>query len=199
MHSSLVASPSAAAAGLVKVTRAVRLPPSPPFQDGPARPGRPSPPPALAWPRRIPHQTLTADYRRCCWNKRSCVRRPEQIPGSNTGGAGRRTESREASWRSAHCGSRGRPSRSGTERRAGWGGGRVTLQPQPRSRADPPDPDRLPMTEGRESFLLLVALTLSTGPPGRRINPGPDPPDIFHQEARVLSPTSVLLWLCGNC
>lgn len=57
--SSLAASPSAAAAGLVKVTRAVRLPPNPPSQDGPARPGRSSPPPALVWPRRIPHLPQT--------------------------------------------------------------------------------------------------------------------------------------------
>lgn len=74
-----------------------------------------------------------------------------------------------------------------------------TLQPQPRTQADPPDPDRLPMTEGRESFLVLVEVTSSTGPPGRRIKPGPGPPEVFHQEARVLSLTSVLLWLCANC
>lgn len=73
------------------------------------------------------------------------------------------------------------------------------LQPQPRNRADPPDPDMLPMREERASFLVLLAVSSPTGPPGRRIKPGPDPPEVFHQKATVLSPTSVLLWLCGNC
>lgn len=50
--SSPVASPSA---GLLKVTRAVRLPANSPSQEGPAGPGRPSLPPVLAWPRSGSH------------------------------------------------------------------------------------------------------------------------------------------------
>lgn len=131
MHSSPVASPSA---GLVKVTRAVRLPPNPPSQDGPAGPGRPSLPPVLAWPRSGSHTRhfppSVGDA--AGMSERSCGRRRRSGSGTQipAGRGGWRSPGKRASAPPT-AGARRRPPPLRTGSRAVRGGGRAHFNRTP--------------------------------------------------------------------
>ena len=89
------ASPYAAATGLLKRTRAGRPPRPPPrlqpsVQGLPAKPGLPSPTPALALPRGGSHNRVSAKQRERAEQQ---LGRLEPLRASNTCGAGRRAES----------------------------------------------------------------------------------------------------------
>lgn len=180
-----------------------KAPPESSIQDGPAGPSRPSLPPVLAWPRSGSHtrhlppsvgDAAGMSERSCCRRRRSGS--GPQIPA---GRGGWPSPGKQASAPPT-AGARRRPPPLRTGSRAVRGDGRVHFNRNPGAGPIRWIRTRSPRRRSARPFWSYLQSLRPLGHLGGESNQDLTRPRFsIRRRQTALSPTSVFLWLCGDC